>query len=95
MSFGKLTFDVLKTHLWGAADILRGSLDANEYRQPIMTLLFLKRLNDQFEEKAEDLEKQGKSKNDAWEDHDRHFFLFLMKRDGRSFPIHSKILVKK
>lgn len=75
MSFGKLTFDVLKTHLWAAADILRGSLDANEYRQPIMTLLFLKRLNDQFEEKAEELEKQGKSKNDAWGDPDRHLFL--------------------
>lgn len=74
MSLGKLTFDALKTHLWNAADILRGSLDANEYRQPIMTLLFLKRLNDQFEEKAEQLEKKGKSKNDAWEDPDRHSF---------------------
>lgn len=74
MSFGKLTFDILKTHLWAAADILRGSLDANEYRQPIMTLLFLKRLNDQFEEKAEEIEKEGKSKNDAWEDPDRHSF---------------------
>ena len=42
----KITFDFLKTHLWNAADILRGSLDASEYRQPIMTLLFLKRLND-------------------------------------------------
>jgi type I restriction enzyme M protein len=60
MSLGKLTFDALKSHLWAAADILRGSLDANEYRQPIMTLLFLKRLNDQFEERAEQLEKKGK-----------------------------------
>ena len=33
-----------------AADILRGSLDPSEYRQPVMTLLFLKRLNDTFEE---------------------------------------------
>lgn len=67
LSFGKLAFDGLKTHLWAAADILRGSLDANEYRQPIMTLLFLKRLNDQFEETAEQLEKNGRSKIDAWE----------------------------
>ena len=42
------------------ADILRGSLDPSEYRQPVMTLLFLKRLNDTFEEKAEKLIKQGK-----------------------------------
>lgn len=74
MSFGKLPFNILKTHLFAAADILRGSLDANEFRQPIMTLLFLKRLNDQFEERAEQLEGEGKSKGDAWEDPDRHTF---------------------
>ena len=39
----KITFDFLKDHLWSAADILRGSLDASEYRQPVMALLFLKR----------------------------------------------------
>jgi type I restriction-modification system DNA methylase subunit len=32
-----------------------GSLDPSDYRQPIMTLLFLKRLNDTFEENAEKL----------------------------------------
>ena len=46
----KITFDFLKSHLWAAADILRGSLDPADYRQPIMTLLFIKRLNDTFEE---------------------------------------------
>ena len=70
----KLTFEKLKNHYWAASDILRGGLDANEYRQPIMTLLFLKRINDQFEERAEQLEKQGKSKGTAWEDPDYHPF---------------------
>ncbi len=74
MSFGKLPFNALKRHLLTAADILRGSLDANEFRQPIMTLLFLKRLNDQFEEKAEQLVTEGRSKTDAWDDPDRHTF---------------------
>ena len=54
----KITFEFLKSHLWNAADILRGSLDASEYRQPVMTLLFLKRLNDTFEENAEKLIKK-------------------------------------
>jgi type I restriction-modification system DNA methylase subunit len=36
------------------ADILRGSLDPVDYRMPVMTL-FLKRLNDTFEENAEKL----------------------------------------
>ena len=46
----KITLEALKFHLWSAADILRGSLDAQEYRQPVMTILFLKRLNDTFDE---------------------------------------------
>jgi type I restriction enzyme M protein len=64
--------------LWSAADILRGSLDPGEYRQPIMSLLFLKRLNDSFEENAEKLIKQGKSKNEAYGNKRRHSF-FLPK----------------
>jgi type I restriction enzyme M protein len=56
----KITFEFLKSHLWSAADILRGSLDAGEYRQPIMTILFLKRLNVTFEENAERLQKKLK-----------------------------------
>jgi type I restriction enzyme M protein len=47
--------------LWSAADILRGSLDPADSRQPVMTLLFLKRLNDTFEDNAEKLIKEGKS----------------------------------
>jgi hypothetical protein len=35
--------------------ILRGSLDPADYRQPVMASLFLKRLNDTFEENAENL----------------------------------------
>jgi type I restriction enzyme M protein len=70
----KITFDFLKSHLWSAADILRGSLDASEYRQPIMTILFLKRLNDTFEENAEKLIKQGKSQKEAYENRNRHYF---------------------
>lgn len=49
-------------------------LDASEYRQPVMTVLFLKRLNDTFEENAEKLEKEGKSKKEAWENRRRHTF---------------------
>ena len=36
----KITFEFLKSHLWSAADILRGSLDPSEYRQPVMTIIF-------------------------------------------------------
>lgn len=70
----KITFEFLKSHLWSAADILRGSLDAGEYRQPVMTLLFLKRLNDTFEENVEKLIKKGIREKDAWTNKNRHNF---------------------
>jgi len=70
----KLTFQKLKQHLDDAADILRGDIDASEFRQPIMTLMFLKRLNDQFIENAKKLEKKH-PKEIAWGDSDYHDFI--------------------
>ena len=69
----KLTLEKLKTHIWEAADILRGSLDAQEYRQPVMTILFLKRLNDTFEENVEKLVNEGQTRKKA-EQKFRHKF---------------------
>ncbi|MFL6397953.1 MAG: type I restriction-modification system subunit M N-terminal domain-containing protein, partial [Nitrososphaeraceae archaeon] len=77
----KITFEFLKSHLWSAADILRGSLDPSEYRQPVMTLLFIKRLNDTFEENAEKLIKEGKSQKEAYENKNRHYF--FIPKDAR------------
>jgi type I restriction enzyme M protein len=75
----KISFEFLKSHLWAAADILRGSLDPADYRQPIMTLLFIKRLNDTFEENAERLMKEGKSEKEAYENKNRHYFFLPQK----------------
>ena len=61
----KITFEFRKSHLWAAADILRGSLEPPDYRQPIMTLLFIKRLNDTFEENAEKITQKGKNEKEA------------------------------
>jgi type I restriction enzyme M protein len=54
-------------------------LDPADYRQPIMTLLFIKRLNDTFEENAEKLIKEeGKSEKEAFGNKNRHYF-FITK----------------
>ena len=74
----KLTFQKLTQHLDEAADILRGDIDPSEFRQPIMTLMFLKRLNDEFIAKAEKLEKTY-PKEIAWEDFDYHDFVIPEK----------------
>ena len=46
----KLTLQDLEGVLWSCADILRGELSAAEYKDYIFGLLFLKRLNDEFDE---------------------------------------------
>ncbi len=50
-----ITREELNNHLWGAADILRGTVDASEFKNHIFGLLFLKRLSDVFDEEVADV----------------------------------------
>lgn len=43
----------LESYLWGAAEHLRGSIDAGDYKQFIFPLLFLKRLCDVYDEETD------------------------------------------
>lgn len=54
----KLDLTTLEKKLWDCADILRGTLNSTQYMEYIFGMLFLKRINDQFNAERDEKKKQ-------------------------------------
>ena len=63
MTASSITQRELESYLWGAAVVLRGLIDAGDYKQYIFPLVFLKRISDVYDEEhaaaLDDLRRRG------------------------------------
>lgn len=56
----KNTADIgFEKQIWDAACVLRGNMDASEYKNVVLGLIFLKYISDRFDDKYQELVEEG------------------------------------
>ena len=69
-----ITQSELESYLWGAATLLRGYIDAGDYKQFVFPLLFYKRLCDVYDEELAEAPKESVGDKDYAQMPEQHRF---------------------
>lgn len=68
--------------IWAAADELRGSMDASEYKHVVLGLIFLKYISDKFEERHQELVNEGEGFEEDIDEY-KKLNIFYVPEDAR------------
>ena len=68
--------------IWKAADLLRGNLDASEYKSVVLGLIFLKYISDKFETKYQELVNNGEGFEEDRDEYMADNIFFVHKKHG-------------
>lgn len=99
MADAQNTSSTLYQTLWNSADILRSKMDANEYKNYLLGLIFYKYLSDQvlyksadlLEEVSDDLKEAQATYNTAWEDAETQADLVDELKNDLAFVIEPQL----
>lgn len=69
-----VTLSDLEQYLWGAANILRGPVDASDFKAYIFPLLFFKRISDIYDEEIDEALKESKGDKEYAAFPENHLF---------------------
>lgn len=74
----KNTADIgFEKEIWDAACVLRGNMDASEYKNVILGLIFLKYISDSFEAKYQELVEEGEGFEEDRDEYDAENIFFV------------------
>ena len=78
--------------IWSAADKLRGNMDASEYKNIVLGLIFLKYISDKFEEKYNELKDEGEGFEEDRDAYDAEGIFFVPQQarwEAISYAAHT------
>ena len=66
--------------IWSAADKLRGNIDASEYKNVVLGLIFLKYISDKFDQKYQELVEEGEGFEEDRDEYASENIFFVPER---------------